>query len=581
MENVTIKINGVECSVPKGSTILEAARIAGVSIPTLCYLKDINEIGACRMCMVEVKGARSLVAACVYPVNEGMEVITNSPKVIKARRTTLELILSNHDKKCLSCVRSQNCELQALCKEYGVDVENRFDGEMTATEIDDSAIHMVRNNAKCILCRRCVAACQKLQSVSVIGANERGFATVIGSPFDCGLGDTSCIACGQCITVCPTGALTERDDTEKVFAALNDPEKHVIVQTAPAVRVGLGEEFGLPIGTIVTGKMVSALKMLGFDGVFDTNFTADLTIMEEATEFLDRYTKKENLPLITSCSPGWVKFCEYYFPDMIQNLSSCKSPQGMFGSVAKTYYAEKMGIDPKNIFVVSIMPCTAKKFEAQRTENTAVEGLFDIDVALTVRELARMIKKCGIRFNNLPDGEFDAPFGLGSGAGTIFGATGGVMEAALRTAAEVVTKEPLKKLDFEDVRGVEGIKEATYELAGNKIRVAVASGLANARALLNSVKSGEKEYDFIEIMACPGGCVNGGGQPVQPASVRNEVDIRAARAAGLYEDDRNLPVRKSHENPDVKRIYDEYLEKPGSHKAHEILHTTYVKREKY
>ncbi len=581
MENVTIKINGLECSVPKGSTVLEAARMAGIEIPTLCYLKDINEIGACRICVVEVKGARSLVASCVYPVNEGMEVVTNSPKVIESRKTTLQLILSNHDKKCLSCVRSGNCELQALCKEYGVEDESRFEGEMNHYEIDDSATHMTRNNAKCILCRRCVAACRDVQSVSVIGANERGFATNIGSPFDCGLGETSCVSCGQCITVCPTGALSERDDTEKVFDALQDPDKHVIVQTAPAVRVGLGEEFGLPIGTIVTGKMVSALKMLGFDKVFDTNFSADLTIMEEATEFLDRYTKKEKLPLITSCSPGWIKFCEYYYPDMIEHLSSCKSPQGMFGSVAKTYYAEKMGIDPKDIFVVSIMPCTAKKFEAERKDNPAVKGLYDIDVSLTTRELARMIKKAGIRFNHLPDGEFDSPFGLGSGAGTIFGATGGVMEAALRTAAEVVTKQPLEKLEFEDVRGVQGIKEATYNLAGNEVRVAVASGLANARHLLDMVKAGEKTYDFIEIMACPGGCVNGGGQPIQPSSVRNEVDIRALRAAGLYQDDKNLPVRKSHENPDIKRIYDEYLEKPGSHRAHEILHTTYVKRSKY
>ena len=581
MENVTLTINGRQVTAPKGSTVLEAARLAGIEIPTLCYLKDINEIGACRICVVEVKGARSLVASCVYPVSEGMEVVTNSPKVIESRKTTLQLLLSVHDKKCLSCVRSQNCELQALCREYGVEDEHRFDGETNKYEIDASATHMTRNNAKCILCRRCVAACANLQSVAVIGANERGFKTSIGSPFECGLGETSCVSCGQCITVCPTGALAERDDTDKVWAALQDPQKHVVVQTAPAVRVGLGEEFGYPIGSIVTGKMVTALKMLGFDGVFDTNFSADLTIMEEATEFLDRYTKKERLPLITSCSPGWIKFCEYYYPEMIEHLSSCKSPQGMFGSVAKTYYAEKIGVDPKDIFVVSIMPCTAKKFEAERTDNPAVKGLYDIDVSLTTRELARMIKKAGIRFNDLPDGEYDAPFGLGSGAGTIFGATGGVMEAALRTAAETVTGKPLEKLDFDEVRGTQGIKEATYNLAGNEVRVAVASGLANARKLLDMVKAGEKTYDFIEIMACPGGCVNGGGQPIQPASVRNVIDIRAARAAGLYQDDRNLPVRKSHENPDIKRIYDEYLEKPGSHRAHEILHTHYVKRSKY
>ena len=447
--------------------------------------------------------------------------------------------------------------------------------------IDDSAIHMVRDNEKCILCRRCSAVCEKLQSVAVIGANARGFDTHIGSPFEYKLGDTSCVSCGQCINVCPTGALSEKDDTQKVFDALNDPDKFVIVQTAPAVRVGLGEEFGYPIGSVVTGKMISALRALGFDKVFDTNFSADLTIMEEATEFISRYTEKKNLPLITSCSPGWINYCEHYYPEFIDNLSTCKSPQGMFGSVAKTYYAQKTGIDPKDIFVVSAMPCTAKKYEAQRKDHTAVEGLYDIDAVITVRELARMIKKSGILFNLLEDGEFDAPFGLGSGAGTIFGATGGVMEAALRTAYETLTKEELKDLEFTDVRGVEGIKEAAYTIAGNEIKVAVASGLANAKKVLVLVKSGEKAYDFIEILACPGGCVNGGGQPIQPASVRNNCDIRALRAAGLYADDRNLPVRKSHENPDIKRIYEEFFGEPNSHKAHEILHTGYTVKSKY
>ena len=581
MDMVNIKINGVDYSVPKGSTILQAAKYVGIDIPTLCYLKDINEIGACRICVVEVKGARTLVASCVYPVNEGMEVITNSPAVIKSRKTTLELILSAHNKKCLSCVRSGSCELQKLCHEYGIDDEHVYDGEMSDETVDNTAIHMIRDNGKCILCRRCVAACGKVQAVSVIGANERGFKTHIGCAFESDLADVACVNCGQCIAVCPTGALRERDDTDKVFEAINDPSKHVIVQTAPAVRVGLGEEFGYPMGSIVTGKLVTSLRMLGFDKVFDTNFTADLTIMEEGTEFLERFKSGENLPLITSCSPGWVKFAEHYFPELIPNISSCKSPQGMFGAVAKTYYAEKMGIDPKDIFVVSIMPCTAKKFEASRTDHTAVEGLPDIDVSLTVRELARMIRKAGIDFNSIPEGEYDAPFGLGSGAGTIFGATGGVMEAALRTVAEIVTGKPLEKLEFADVRGVEGIKEATYDLNGTKVRVAVASGLANAKSLLNMVKNGEKEYDFIEIMACPGGCVNGGGQPIVPAVVRNFNDIRAIRAAGLYKDDEQLPVRKSHENPDVKRIYEEYFEKPGSHKAHDILHTGYVVREKY
>ncbi|MBR0535034.1 MAG: iron hydrogenase small subunit [Clostridia bacterium] len=579
---VNIKINGFDYQVPAGSTILEAAHQVGIEIPTLCYLKEINAIGACRICVVEVKGARSLVAACVFPVNEGMEIFTNSPKVIAARKTTLELILSTHKKECLSCVRSGNCELQKLCKDYGIEDENAFAGEVISYPVDATATHMYRDNEKCILCRRCVAVCDKTQGVSVIGANARGFDTHIGSAFEYGLGDVACISCGQCITACPTGALSERDDTQKVFDAINDPDKHVIVQTAPAVRVGLGEEFGYEMGSIVTGKMVAALKMLGFDRVFDTNFTADLTIMEEATEFLDRFNKKENLPLITSCSPGWVKYCEHYYPEFIPNLSSCKSPQGMFGSVAKTYYAEKMGIDPEKIFVVSVMPCTAKKFEAERLDHTAVKGLADIDASITVRELARMIKKAGINFNNIPDMEFDAPFGLGSGAGTIFGATGGVMEAALRTAYEVVTGNELTDLTtFKAVRGVEGVKEASYDLNGVTVNVAVASGLANAKKVLDMVKSGEKNYDFIEIMACPGGCVNGGGQPIVPATVRNFTDVKAVRAAGLYNDDENLPVRKSHKNPNITAIYDEFFGEPGSHKAHDILHTGYTERVKY
>ncbi len=579
---VNIKINGFDYQVPAGSTILEAAHSVGIEIPTLCYLKEINAIGACRICVVEVKGARSLVAACVFPVNEGMEIYTNTPKVIEARKTTLELILSTHKKECLSCVRSGNCELQKLCKDYGIEDENAFAGEFINYAIDDSASHMYRDNEKCILCRRCVAVCDKTQGVSVIGANARGFDTHIGSPFEYKLGDVACISCGQCITACPTGALSERDDTQKVFDAINDPDKHVIVQTAPAVRVGLGEEFGYEMGSVVTGKMVAALKMLGFDRVFDTNFAADLTIMEEATEFLDRFNKKENLPLITSCSPGWVKYCEHYYPEFIPNLSSCKSPQGMFGSVAKTFYAQKMGIDPEKIFVVSVMPCTAKKFEAERVDHSAVKGLADIDASITVRELARMIKKAGINFRNIPDMEFDAPFGLGSGAGTIFGATGGVMEAALRTAYEVVTGNELTDLTtFKAVRGVEGVKEASYDLNGVTVNVAVASGLANAKKVLDMVKSGEKSYDFIEIMACPGGCVNGGGQPIVHASVRNFEDVRALRAAGLYNDDENLPVRKSHKNPDIKAIYDEFFGEPGSHKAHDILHTGYTERPKY
>ncbi|MDD5934932.1 MAG: NADH-dependent [FeFe] hydrogenase, group A6 [Clostridiales bacterium] len=578
MANINLKINGMDVSAPAGSTILEAARLAHIDIPTLCFLKDINEIGACRICVVEVKGARSLVASCVYPVNEGMEVWTNTPAVLESRKKTLQLILSNHDMKCLSCVRSGNCELQKLCKDLGVDDENRYAGEQNHYELDTSAAHMVRDNNKCILCRRCSAVCDKVQGVGVIGANERGFATNISCAFNMDLADTSCVSCGQCIAVCPTGALYEKDSTDEILKAIHDPEKFVFVQTAPAVRAGLGEAFGLPIGTNVEGKMVAALRRIGFNKVFDTNFSADLTIMEEATELLDRVQNNGVLPLITSCSPGWIKYCEHYFPDMTENLSSCKSPQQMFGAVAKTYYAEKLGIDPKNMVSVSIMPCTAKKFEIGRDDQNAA-GVPDVDYSLTVRELGRLIDKVGINFLSLPDEKFDDPLGIGTGAAVIFGATGGVMEAALRTAVWKLTGENNDSpIEFTDVRGVEGIKEATYNVNGMDIKVAVASGLVNARELLNKVKSGEASYHFIEIMGCPGGCVNGGGQPQVPASIRNFTDIRALRAKVLYDSDEANAIRKSHENPAVKQLYDEFLGAPGSHKAHEILHTTYVKR---
>ncbi|MEI3339824.1 MAG: NADH-dependent [FeFe] hydrogenase, group A6 [Eubacterium sp.] len=577
MENITIKINGVEVSAPKGSTILEAARLAQIEIPTLCFLKEINEIGACRMCVVEVKGARTLVTACVYPINEGMEVWTNTPKVIESRRKTLELLLSNHDRKCLSCVRSGKCELQKLCHDYKIEDEGFYDGERNKYELDTSAAHMVRDNNKCILCRRCTAVCEKTQGIGVIGANERGFKTYIGSAFDMGLGETSCVSCGQCIAACPTGAIYEKDSTAAVFDAIADPEKYVIVQTAPAVRAALGEAFDMPIGTDTEGKLAAALRRLGFDKVFDTNFSADLTIMEEAHEFLDRVQNGGVLPMITSCSPGWIKYCEHYFPDMTENLSTCKSPQQMFGATAKSYYAEKMGIDKEKMVVVSIMPCTAKKFEIGREDQDGA-GVPDVDFALTTRELSRMIKRAGIKFEDLPDEEFDMPLGLGTGAAVIFGATGGVMEAALRTAVEKLTGEELQSLDFTEVRGIEGIKEATYNVAGMDVKVAVASGLGNARKLLEKVKSGEAEYHFIEIMGCPGGCVNGGGQPQQPGYIRNTVDIRAKRAEVLYNIDKNNPIRKSHENPAIIELYDTYLGEPGSHKAHELLHTTYVKR---
>ncbi|MCM1164704.1 MAG: NADH-dependent [FeFe] hydrogenase, group A6 [Lachnospiraceae bacterium] len=577
---VNIKINGVDYSVPEGSTILEAARTAGIKIPTLCYLKDINAIGACRICVVEVKGARSLVASCVYPVNEGMEVFTNTPKVIESRKTTLELILSNHKKECLSCVRSGSCELQELCNEYGVE-ENRFEGENPAVDIDDSAAHMTRDNSKCILCRRCVAACGVTQGIGVIGANERGFATQIASPFDMALADTACVSCGQCIIACPTGALTEKDDTQKVLDAIADPEKFVVVQAAPAVRASLGEAFGLPVGTNVEGKMIAAMRRLGFDKVFDTNFSADLTIMEEAHEFLDRVQNGGTLPMITSCSPGWIRYCENYFPEFIPNLSTCKSPQQMFGAVVKTYYAQKLGKKPEDIVSVSVMPCTAKKYEINRDDQSAA-GVPDLDITITTRELSRLIKKAGIMFNELPDEECDSPLGTGTGAAVIFGATGGVMEAALRTAVWKLTGEKADSpIEFKEVRGVQGVKEAVYNVGGKEVKVAVASGLANAKALLKKIKAGEAEYHFIEIMACPGGCVNGGGQIIPPASVKNFTDIRADRAKVLYDIDSANKMRCSHENPDVKAVYDEFFGEPNSHKAHEVLHTSYKAQKLY
>ncbi|MBQ3073733.1 MAG: iron hydrogenase small subunit [Ruminococcus sp.] len=580
MEMLNIKINGMPFSVEKNTTILDACRQFGIKIPTLCFLRDINEIGACRMCMVEVKGARSLVASCVYPIDrEGTEIFTNSPKVIESRKTTLELILSNHDKKCLSCPRNNNCELQALCKEYGIEDENKFEGANPVLPIDTTTDHLVRNNNKCILCRRCVAACKE-QHVGVIGPNNRGFDTTIGCAFDQNLADVACVSCGQCTAVCPTGALVVKDETAKVFEAIADPEKVVIVQTAPAVRAALGEEFGMPIGTNAEGKMVASLRRLGFDKVFDTNFGADLTILEEGTEFIDRVKNGGVLPMITSCSPGWIKFCEHYYPDLLPNLSTCKSPQQMTGAIIKSYYAEKEGIDPKNIVSVSVMPCTAKKFEHKR-DDQGKDGIKDVDIVITTRELADMIKKAGLQFTELPDEDYDPALGIFTGAAVIFGATGGVMEAALRSVADILTGDDLKKVDYHEVRGTQPIKYATYDVAGMEVKVAVTSGLDNAAKLLDEIRAGKADYQFVEIMCCPGGCVNGGGQPIVPASVRNYVDIKAERAKVLYDQDAGLPMRKSHESPIVKKLYEEYLGEPGGHKAHELLHTTYVERTKY
>ncbi len=579
MEMVNIKINGQSLSVPANYTILEAARSANIEIPTLCYLKDVSQTGSCRMCIVEVVGARNLQAACVYPVSEGMEVLTNTQKVRDARKVNLELLLSNHDRKCLTCARNQNCELQKLADELGV-TDITYMGERNEYDIDEVSPSIVRDNNKCVLCRRCVSACKTIQTVSVIDATERGFKTTIASPFNKSLGEVPCVNCGQCIVACPTGALREKDNTDEVWAAINDPEKYVVVQTAPAVRVGLGEEFGYEIGTPVTGKMAAALRRMGFDGVFDTDTGADLTIMEEGTEFIERLQNGGKLPMITSCSPGWIKFCEHNFPDFLDNLSTCKSPHQMFGAILKTYYAEKMGIDPAKMFVVSVMPCVAKKFEAGRPE-MEVNKLRDVDAVISTRELAKMIKQSGILFNKLPDEKFDNPFEEASGAGVIFGATGGVMEAALRTVVEVLEGKSFDKLDYEAVRGTDGIKEATLTVAGTEVKVAVVSGLGNARKVLNDVRAGKANYHFIEVMACPGGCVTGGGQPIVDSSVRMDIDLKAKRAAGLYAEDASLPVRKSHENPDIKLLYSEFLEKPGSHKSHELLHTHYTARPKF
>lgn len=578
MENVNIKIDGIEISVPRDYTVLQAARMANIQIPTLCYLEGINKIGACRICVVEIKGARSLQAACVYPVNEGMEVFTNSPAVRRARKANLELILSNHDRKCLTCIRNRNCELQKLADEFGI-TDIKYDGSNDPVfAIDDSSPSYVRDNNKCVLCRRCVAACAN-QAVSVIGLQNRGFVTSVGCAFETPVIETSCIYCGQCIVSCPVGALYEKNDIPKVQKAIDNPEKHVVVQTAPAVRAALGEEFGLPMGTPVTGKMVAALRRLGFDKVFDTDTSADLTIMEEGTEFIERFTKQEKLPLITSCSPGWVKFCEHNFPEFTDNLSTAKSPMEMFGAVIKSYYAEKQNIDKESIYSVAIMPCTSKKFEAQRPEMSS-SGTQDIDASLTTRELARMIREAGIKFSELPDEEFDEPFGEATGAGVIFGATGGVMEAAIRTVYELLEGKPLDNLEIAPIRGIEGVKEAELTIAGKPVKVAVCHGTKNAKALLESVKAGAK-YDFIEVMACPGGCVNGGGQPIVSAQERAEKDIRVERAKALYAEDRGAALRKSHENPVIQKMYETYFEKPCSHKAHELLHTHYTKRNKF
>ncbi len=570
---VNLKINGIAVSVPEGSTILQAAKLANVRIPTLCYLKEIQCIGSCRMCLVEATGARGLVAACVYPVSEGMEVRTNTPKVRKSRKTTLELILSTHKKKCLSCVRSMNCELQKLALEYNAE-EDRFGTDHDIKPIDDLSPSVVRDNSKCIMCTRCVAACEK-QTIGAIGPKNRGYAKTIGSPFDVSLAYTSCVNCGQCVVACPVGALYEKSNVADVWGAIVDPTKQVVFFTAPSVRATLGEAFGLPVGTNVEGKMVAAIKQLGDVKCFNMDTTADLTIMEEANELVSRIKSGGTTPMFTSCCPGWIKFCEHYYPEFLPNLSTCKSPQEMFSAVLKSYYCEKNGIKPEDLYVVSVIPCTAKKFEVTRDEL----GHYT-DCAITTRELAKMIKEAGIDFANLADGEYDDPFGLASGAGAIFGATGGVMEAALRTAANVLGDDD-EPIVFNEVRGIQGLKEAEFTLAGKHLKVAVASGLSNARKIIEDIKSGKMDYAFVEVMACPGGCINGGGQPYVHDEIRNNVDLKTLRAQALYDYDRDSAVRCSHENAAVEMLYKDYFGKPNSHKAHKLLHTSYEARPKY
>ena len=566
-KNITLKINNIPVTVPEGTTILEAARKAHIEIPTLCYLKDVNCVGSCRMCLVEATGARGLVAACVYPVAEGMEVRTNTEKCRQSRKMTLELLLSKHKKKCLSCERNHNCELQKLSLGYGVD-EDRFEGENFVLPIDDAAPAVVRDNDKCISCSRCVAACEK-QHVNAIGHIGRGFNVHIGSAFDMPLKDSVCVGCGQCIVACPVGALSERSSIDDVWSALSDSTKQVVFFTAPSVRATLGAAFDMPVGTNVEGKMVAALRRLGPAHVFNMDVTADLTIMEEASELINRIKTGKPMPMFTSCCPGWVKFVEKKYPDMIPHLSTCKSPQQMFGALLKSYWCEKNGIDPKNLYVVSVIPCTAKKNECKREEMKN-----DVDAAITTRELARMIKTAGIKFTELPDEEFDNPFAIATGGGAIFGATGGVMEAALRTAAHMMDGS-FEVIDFFALRGSNPIKEATYLVAGNTVRVAVASGLANAETIIKQIQSGEKQYDFIEIMACPGGCVNGGGQPTLSDSVRNSVELKESRAKALYTADVKNEIRRSADSPVMDVIYNDYFMFPNSHKAHEILHTEY------
>ena len=576
---INLVIDGKEISAKEGTTILQAAVQNGIDIPTLCFLKEINEVGDCRMCIVEVEGRRGFATSCIQKVEEGMIVKTNSPAVIEARKVILDLILSNHHRDCLTCSRNGNCELQALADKFNV-TEVKFEGEKTSHKIDDKSPSIVRDFNKCVLCRRCVATCKNVQDIGAIDCTQRGFESCISTTYDCSLNDVDCTLCGQCIESCPTGALKEKENIDDVWKKLRDEDTFVVVQTAPAVRVALGEEFGMDIGTNVKGKMVTALKNIGFDKVFDTNTGADLTIMEEANEFIERVQNNGVLPMITSCSPGWVRFAEKNYPENLEHLSTCKSPHQMFGAVIKSYFSEKYGIDKNKICTVSVMPCVAKKYECSRPE-MEVDGVRDVDYVITTRELARMIKQANIDFTKLEDNEFDSPMGEASSAGAIFGTTGGVMEAAIRTAVDTLENKSIDEIEYKEVRGEKGIKETTLSVAGKEIKIAVVSGLANARKIMDEIKTKKSPYHFIEIMACPGGCVVGGGQPIKSSKIRSTVDVRKLRADALYKIDEKSTIRKSHENPVMKMLYDEYFEKPGSYKAHKYLHTEYNSKNKY